>query len=403
VTRPTDLVWDFFSSLKLTIVCLAALMVLVVACTLAQVSLGTWGAVEVYMRSWLVWWHPSGSTFGVPVMPGGALVGLVLLANLIAAQVRRLQRTWAKTGIWIAHAGLVLLVMGEFITGFAQRETQLVFREGETVNYVQSPREMELALLDTTDPAVDDVYSITAQTLARRDTIAIPGTPVVLRVKAYHRNAFLGMRGESDPPALATVGAGTDLVFSPLPPVSRDEDVNRSVALVEPLVGGQSVGTFLVSTALDQHQAFQAGGRTYELVMRSYREYLPYSVTLRDFKHDRYVGTNIPRNFSSQVHIQNPGRGEARDVLIYMNEPLRYEGKAFYQSSFGENDTLSILQVVENPGWLVPYLSTVLVMIGLLVQFGMSFRRSMNRHAKAAAAAAPASTTQAAAASEVRA
>ncbi|MFT3916543.1 MAG: cytochrome c biogenesis protein ResB [Anaeromyxobacteraceae bacterium] len=393
--RPTELVWDFFTSLKLTIVCLAALMVLVVACTLAQVSLGTWGAVEVYMRSWLVWWHPTGSGFGIPVMPGGALVGLVLLVNLISAQVRRLQRTWSKAGIWIAHAGLVLLVMGEFITALAQRETQLAFHNGETVNFVQSPREMELTLVDTTDAATDDVYSVAAVTLARRDTIPVPGTPVTLKIHAYHRNAFLGMRKQGDPPGAATAGMGTDLVFSPLPPVSRDEEINRSVALVEPLVGGQSMGTFLVSNALGQAQGFQALGRTYELQMRSLREYLPYALTLREFRHDVYMGTQIPKNFSSQVHITNPVRGESRDVLIYMNQPLRYEGKTFYQSSFGENDTLSILQVVENPGWLVPYVSCVLVALGLLVHFGITFRRSMARREKAEAAAGRAATTEA--------
>ena len=51
MNRPTDLVWRVVTSLRLTIVCLVALMILVVACTLAQVNLGTWGAVEVYMRS----------------------------------------------------------------------------------------------------------------------------------------------------------------------------------------------------------------------------------------------------------------------------------------------------------------------------------------------------------------
>ena len=48
------------TSLKLTIVCLALLMLLVVACTLAQVQLGTIGAVDLYMRSFLVWWQVPG-------------------------------------------------------------------------------------------------------------------------------------------------------------------------------------------------------------------------------------------------------------------------------------------------------------------------------------------------------
>jgi hypothetical protein len=69
-----------------------------------------------------------------------------------------------------------------------------------------------------------------------------------------------------------------------------------------------------------------------------------------------------------------------------MNQPLRYDGKAFYQASFGKNDTLSILQVVSNPGWLLPYVSTVLVTLGLLVHFAISLRRGVRRAGAAAGA-----------------
>ena len=69
-----------------------------------------------------------------------------------------------------------------------------------------------------------------------------------------------------------------------------------------------------------------------------------------------------------------------------MNQPLRYDGKAFYQASFGKGDTLSILQVVENPGWLLPYISCVLVTIGLMVHFAISLKRSARRRSAAAAA-----------------
>ena len=117
-------------SLKLTISCLAALMVLVLACTLAQVKLGTWPAVELYMRPWFVWWDVPGTAWRVPVFPGGALVGLVLIVNLLAAQISRLELSWKKTGLWISHAGLVLLVFGEFVSGALQVESQLAVEEG---------------------------------------------------------------------------------------------------------------------------------------------------------------------------------------------------------------------------------------------------------------------------------
>jgi len=361
--------------------------VLVVACTLAQVKLGTWGAVEIYMRSWLVWTDLPGTRLRLPVFPGGALVGLVLLVNLIVAQGRRLELSWRKSGLWISHAGLVLLVAGEFISGMYQQESQLAVEEGQTVNFVEAPRDMELAVIDTTDPAYDDVYSIPATALARHGRIAVPETPLELNVKAFHRNARLANRAPQDPPALATQGVGANVTFQPLPPVSRDEEVNQTVAVVEPVVAGRSQGTWLVSNALGAPQGFEAGGRRYQLELRHRREYLPYAVTLKDFSHDVYAGTTIPKNFSSLVRITNPSRGEARDVLIYMNQPLRYAGKAFYQSSFGKNDTLSILQVVENPGWLLPYVSCVLVMLGLGIHFGITLRRSMRRRAATAATA----------------
>ena len=59
-----------------------------------------------------------------------------------------------------------------------------------------------------------------------------------------------------------------------------------------------------------------------------------------------------------------------------MNQPLRYEGLTFYQASYGEAGRLSILQVVRNPGWLLPYISCGLAALGLLLHFGLKLRRS---------------------------
>lgn len=113
--------------------------------------------------------------------------------------------------------------------------------------------------------------------------------------------------------------------------------------------------------------------------MRQRREYLPYSLKLKKFRHDVYPGTNIPKNFSSLLQLSNPSTGEQREVLVFMNQPLRYAGKAFYQASFGKNDTLSVLQVVQNPGWLLPYLACALVGAGLLLHFGIVLARSVAR------------------------
>ncbi len=382
--------WDAVTSLKLTIACLAALMILVVACTIAQVRLGTLGAVNLYMRSWFYWMDLG--RLSIPIFPGGALVGLMLMLNLVAAQGRRLELSWRKAGIWIVHAGLILLFVGEFVTGGFQVDARLVFEEGQTANYVEVPRDVELAVVDTTDPSVDDVYGVSERALGRGGPVPVSGTPLTLRVRAFQRNAQLGQVPPGAPTAGATQGVGVGLAFVPLPPVASDEQVDLSVAVVEVLAGGRSLGTWLASNAIEQRQPFTFGGRTYSLELRNRREYLPYTLTLEDFRHDVYTGTDIPKNFSSLVRLRNPARGEDRNVLIYMNQPLRYDGKAFYQASFGKGDTLSILQVVQNPGWLIPYISCVLVTLGLLVHFFISLRRGLRR----AAAAQPPHTQEAA-------
>ena len=131
--------WDLLSSIKLTIICLALLMVLVVACTIAQVRLGTLGAVTLYMRSWFYWMELG--PVRVPIFPAGAAVGLVLLVNLVVAQGRRLELSWRKAGIWIVHAGLILLFVGEFVTAGYQSDAQLAIEEGQTVDHVEFPRQ----------------------------------------------------------------------------------------------------------------------------------------------------------------------------------------------------------------------------------------------------------------------
>jgi hypothetical protein len=376
--RTSARLWDLVTSLKLSIVCLSLLMVLVVACTLAQTRLGTLGAVDTYIRSLAVFWEVPGTRWSIPVFPGGALVGLVLASNLIAAQVKRLELSWRKAGLWIVHAGLILLFVGEFVTGAFQVEMRLPIEEGQTIGHVESPRDVELAVVDTTGPDHDEIYGIPESLLARSDSIAVPGTPLVLRVKRYLRNAELLKVAPGDVPS-ATAGVGTSVAVRELPPVSSDEETDLRAALIEPAAAGRSYGTWLVSNGLGAPQSFIHEGRTYVLSMRPRREYLPYSLTLKKFSHDVYPGTDIPKNFSSLVQLSNPERGEQRDVLIYMNQPLRYQGKAFYQASFGKNDTLSILQVVENPGWLLPYISCMLVSAGLILHFALVLGRSLRR------------------------
>ena len=143
------------------------------------------------------------------------------------------------------------------------------------------------------------------------------------------------------------------------------------------------MGNWLVSNVFNNgslpNQSFETSDGTFELSLRFKRKYFPFTIYLKDFSHDKYPGTEIPRNFSSLVHVENWETGEERESLIYMNHPLRYGGYTFYQASFGNNDTSSMLQVVRNPGWLIPYISCLVMSLGLLYQFGWTLVKFAGR------------------------
>jgi hypothetical protein len=362
------------SSLALTIVCLALLMILVAACTLLQVSLGTHLAVERTIRTALVWWTTPGG-LRVPVFPGGGIVGGVLLVNLLFAQFLRLERSWRKAGMWLAHAGLALLFLGEFSTALFQVESQMPIEVGQTRDYSEDTRQSELA--DATDPAADVVTAVPETLLRPGAEVAHASLPFTLSVKRWYPNADFRMRGADDAPSEATAGIGPDLAVREAPEVTADDAQNSPAALIEARDGAESLGTFWISSALGAPQGFSRGGKTWRFSLRPRRYYLPFALTLKEFHHDIYPGTDIPKNFSSLVRLDDPGAREDRDVLIYMNHPLRYGGKTFYQASFGKDDRLSVFQVVRNPGWLIPYLSCALVALGLALHFGRRLSASL--------------------------
>ncbi|MBK6879879.1 MAG: cytochrome c biogenesis protein ResB [Elusimicrobia bacterium] len=347
------------------------MMVLVFFGTIHQVQLGTWLAQKKYFSSWFLYFHTEGG-FKFPIFPGGYTVGGLWLVNLLVSHIDPTRWDRRRLGLLLTHAGLFVLLLGQGITQMTAVESHLDVEEGQTKSYSENYREKELALIDETEAAQDTVHVIPAALLAQEKELKHPGLPFAINVKRFFPNALLG-RGSGE--NLATQGVGVNVTAREIPVVTADDQDNATSAYVEFRADGQSLGTWLVSNALGAPQTVVHAGRTYRLELRPTRYYHPFSLTLKDFKHDRYPGTNIPKNFSSLLRLVDPEKGEDRDVLIYMNNPLRYRGLTFFQQSFGKDDTLSVLQVVANPVWVTPYLACLLVSLGLLWHFGISLAR----------------------------
>ena len=140
----------FFNSLRLTVALLILSILLIFAATLDQVHLGVWGVQEKYFRSFLVFARIRGSDLSLPIFPGGYLLAAFLLPNLLVAHFCRFRLSWRKSGIWLTHIGLILLLVGQGLSGLLQRDNQIRMDIGQTRRYSESFREAELAVIDVT-------------------------------------------------------------------------------------------------------------------------------------------------------------------------------------------------------------------------------------------------------------
>ena len=114
-------------------------------------------------------------------------------------------------------------------------------------------------------------------------------------------------------------------------------------------------------------QKVTIGNQEYVIILRRQRTYLPFSIELLDFKKVMYPGTEIAKSYSSDVNLIEAGI--SKHILIKMNEPLRHKGYTFYQSSFIESSEgeTTVLAAVKNYGRIFPYISSIIMCIGLLI------------------------------------
>ena len=384
--------FQFFSSLKLTVVLLSFSLLLIFFGTLDQVQYGIWHTQELYFESFLVvWTFPEHAPLGqhlhwirIP-MPGGYLLGGMLLINLLAAHFTRFKMSWMKCGIFLIHSGLILLLISELMTDILAVESQMPVDEGGSSNYSQGFRENELVFIDRSHPEHDSVHAIPASLLKPGKRIEVPNTPLSIRTVRYYGNAEIG-RATSGSPAesIATRGAAVrmGIIVNPKPETYSEDEINTVAAFVEVFNGEDSQGIWLVSNVMDERfppQMVDNGNRSYEIALRFTRYYYPFEIALIDFKHEKYPGTEVPYNFSSEVKVTHQDSTKNQKALIYMNHPLRYEGLTFFQASFANQDKTSIFQVVRNPGWLLPYLSVLLMGLGMCAQFGMHFFKFLGK------------------------
>jgi hypothetical protein len=339
---------------------------------------------------------------GLPVpLPGGYLLGGLLLINLMTSAAFRYQLKIRHAGIWITHSGLALMLISELVTDLTEKESIMILDEGESANFSKDFHADEFVLIDESGEETDEVLSLPINLLdPEPDNGGILGNwfkgdakglqeinlkdsdsrfPFVLEVKKFYKNADFNTPKEGDQSFTLRNANGRKVQISPIeqPETFRADEMNFRTAIVELRStedANKTIGKWLTSSFFDaagyQSQRFNHGDKSYRLEIRRKRYHYDFHMELLDFRFLRYPGTDRPKDFSSDINIRIPGE-PVRKTRIYMNHPLSLKGNTFFQAGFDSTtETQTRLQVVSNPGSILPYIGVTLVGLGLAVQFG---------------------------------
>ena len=357
-----------------------------------------WGLLALVAGTVLTWMVVQGAFLQNLAITDEAAFWRVLwrLANGQIAALVLLGASWIlfsrKAGMVLVHGGIILMLVAEVITGSAAVEGKMSIMVGQSANFIHHDRDTsdpELAVIDTSG-ASNKVTVIPAKILRADGIIQHELLPFDVEVEEYMVNSDIhrGFHDGEKPWAdrgrgrlfhihsqPETSGAATDqtIDFPSAKVILKEKGSDKELARLELSSWYDGVLSPAINlNPADTGESVRVGNHIYEVALRFRRTYKPYTLHLKKFTHDKYVGTQTAKDFRATVRLEDKLRNVDRDNLeIWMNNPMRYEGETFYQSSVRGKDQGTILQVVRNAGWMIPYVSCMIVATGLLAHFIM--------------------------------
>ena len=350
----------YLSSPALLHYTLPVVMFYVVAGTIAQKYIGLYEATHIFFSAAIIWAGP------VP-LPGLPIFISIMVINLLFKLAFKSPWRASNAGIIIVHIGVLLLMAGGLLTAMFSQEGYIDLAKGERKAEISDYHIRDMVILNDEKGIL---YSFDHQSIAKGDIIAIPDSPIKLHIIENCRNCEITRRTDATDEYF---GMAQHMVLSPAP--LRQNDEENLTGIVFSVSGSENDGIYLAIENVPRHPEIMANGQTYRIAIRKRRTALPFQIELLEFSRDMHPGTAMAQSYQSRVRIHDDGA--QWEALISMNEPLRYKGYTFFQSSFIETDNgdVSVLTSVWNIGRSFPYISGITVCIGMILHIFIRRRR----------------------------
>ncbi len=360
------------ASIKITVVCLILLFILTFWGTVAQVEQGLYLAQHKFFYSW------GFLGFGFLPFPGAKLVLWVLFINLVAVSMTRFVYKWSHVGIVLIHIGLLTYFLSAFVTFYATQESNVTLLENESTQVSLSYHDWELAIWKDTQAKTRKVFAIDTTHVKRLSHFDLPTLEFAVVVDEYHKNAQ-AFRNQDPSLKKFRNDSGIQSIKTAAFQIEPEKNIPGGIFT---LLGDGKKETILLYGAEIRPTRVNIGGTLFNFQLQRKRFQLPFSVTLKKFDMEKYPGTEIAKSYQSLVEIKHQQLN--REVLIYMNHPLRHKDTTMYQASYSIDEMgriRSTLAVVRNVGRTLPYVSSLVTFAGLAVHFLlMAFRREKMRN-----------------------
>jgi hypothetical protein len=357
---------NLLSSLKFALTCFVALFIIILVGTFAQINHGIYYVQKVYFHSFFIFITVKNIT--IPIFPGGALIGTMLIINLSLSTILKIKWTLKKSGLLIIHLGLILLLLGGGLTSCISTESQIYLEEGKSTFYSEDLNLNELIIIDSSNPKFDKLIAIDYKELKQKKEIQHKSIPFKINIHNTFDNSQLNIT-KINQDTVVTSGIGKSLALKALPIFTKDNLKNNPSCIIS--FNDNKSATYLFSLDINGTQKVKINTNTYYIQLQPKRYYFPFLITLSKFKDDYYQGTSIAKSYLSEIKITDFKTNQVQNTKVYMNHPFRKELFTFYQASFGEDIPSSVFQVVFNPGWLLPYISSIIITLGLLIHFSI--------------------------------
>lgn len=325
------------------------LMAYLVLGTIAQKFIGVHEATSQYFYSPILW------IYNIP-LPGFLTLAVILLLNITCFSITQ---NWHKKtyGLMLMHIGVIGLILSMIFTPIWSKEGYISLSVGESASALTHYYHKTLNINFN-----ESTYTLPHQSLQVGDTLSLPDIPFRIKVHEHCTNCTIEGRGETDK---NFTGLGMHMRLSPQKLALKAEEnlSGITLSLYHPQTQDETFLTLIdaVPTAQEVHGVRFTLSRT--------TEKLPFHIALTHFKKETYVGTDMAKNYASDVRITTTGT-PTYDARIQMNSPLSIGHYTLYQSSMiaanGTAPSTSILSVVYNPVKDAPYAATLLIAIGLL-------------------------------------